>query len=122
MTCFKKTFTARNSDLTIFIPNRQSIVLLFLVEQVFPEPPYFLFIIGIFGKILYKHFLFVPGPYDSERCLKVRNTLQSARPGSFLIFPELSNFRSPPAKPGDYSEEFTESMGNGIIIVDFQCW
>jgi hypothetical protein len=48
-----------------------------LVEQVFPEPPDFL-LIGILGKILYKHFLLVPGPYDLERYLKVRNTLQSA--------------------------------------------
>ena len=60
------------------LPHRQAIVLLFLVKQVFPEPPDFLFVIGIFGEILYKHFLFVPGPYDLERCLKVRNTLQSA--------------------------------------------
>ena len=78
MTGSTKTFTAWKRRPHNVIPNRQSIVLLFLVEQVFPEPPYFLFIIGIFGEILYKHFLFVPGPYDLERCLKVRNTLQSA--------------------------------------------
>jgi hypothetical protein len=48
------------------------------VDRVLPEPPNFLFIIGICGKILYKHFLFLPGPYDLETYLKVRNTLQSA--------------------------------------------
>jgi hypothetical protein len=40
------------------------------VERVLPEPPNFLFIIGIFGKILYKHFLFVPDPDDLDICLK----------------------------------------------------
>ena len=60
-------------------PNRRSIVLLFLVERVLPEPPYFLFIIGIFGKILYKHFLFVPGPDDLERCLKDGNRQDQCR-------------------------------------------
>ena len=41
-----------------------------IVEQVLPEPPELLLIIGIFGKILYKHFLFVPDPDDLEICLK----------------------------------------------------
>ena len=68
-------------------PNRQSIVLLFLVERILPEPQDFLFIIGIFGEILYKHFLFVPGTYNLERCLKVRNTLQSATARRFSHIP-----------------------------------
>lgn len=75
MTCLKKNLTARDSDL---IPKSA-------VNRTFipcgtgsSRTPDFPFIIGIFGEILYKHFLLLPGPDDLERCLKVRNTLQSA--------------------------------------------
>ena len=51
-------------------PKRRSIVLLFLVKQVLPEPPDPFLIIGITREILYRHFLFVPDPDDLERCLK----------------------------------------------------
>jgi cell division protease FtsH len=40
--------------------------------------------------------------------------LSGSQPGGFLIFPELSNPVSPPAKPGDYSGEFKQYVEQGI--------
>jgi hypothetical protein len=71
----KKSMTSSKK----ILPNRQSIVLLFLVERVLPEPPYFLFIIGIFGIILYKYFLSVPGPDYLERYPKDGNRQDQRR-------------------------------------------
>jgi hypothetical protein len=39
-------------------------------------------------------------------------TLSGSQRGGFLIFPEMSNFMSPPAEPGLYLKE--------IIVLDFE--